>query len=91
MKTTATSILQELIDSLVNCFSKEVAARIVALRASAAVQARLDEFAEKNEKGQLTKNESEHCDALIRCCDYISLVQASSRKMAARSLRFIGT
>ena len=50
----APSLLDELLAPVCEAFSPEVAARLVALRASSALQTRLDELADGHREGRLS-------------------------------------
>jgi hypothetical protein len=46
MNTSSSAVLDQVIDPVGECFTPEVAKRIAALRATPAVQSRLDELAD---------------------------------------------
>lgn len=78
-------ILNELIEPVSECFTPEVAERIVQLRASPATQQRLDELAEKSNDGTLTVEEHKQYADYVRTINFISVLQAKARKMLPRS------
>lgn len=51
--STSHSVLDELLDPIGACFTPEVAARLVQLRAPESVQARMEQLAKKSEEGAL--------------------------------------
>ena len=79
--TTELQTLDRLLDPLRDCLTPEVAARIVALRADASVQARLDELAEKNAEGTITPDELADYEALVRAGNLIAVLQATARSV----------
>ncbi len=79
MMTTETLTLERLLDPLRDCFTKEVAERIVALRTDAATQAKLDHYAEQNKEGRLTTKERAEYESCIQALDVIAILQAKAR------------
>lgn len=71
--------LDRLLDPIRDCFTTEVARRIVALRADETVQACLDELAEKNAEGTITPDERGEYEALISAGNLIAVLQAKAR------------
>jgi hypothetical protein len=71
--------LDRLLDPLRECFTPEVATQIAGLRADAATQARLDDYAERNAEGTLTADEREEYEALVRAGNLIAVLQAKAR------------
>src|SRR5258707_10187538 len=70
--------LDMILEPLGNCFSREGAQRILALRIDATSQAKLDDFAERNKEGQLTKRERAEYESCIQALDVIALLQAKA-------------
>ena len=52
MTTVPTSYLDRLLDPLTECFTPEVAVRVVGLRARPEIEARIEELATKANEGQ---------------------------------------
>lgn len=82
--TTITSPLAQMLDPLVDCLTPEVAARILALRADDATQAKIDDFAERHHEGQLTPEELDEYTAMVHAASMISVLQAKARAALAR-------
>lgn len=79
----APSLLDELLAPVCEAFSPEVAARLVALRASPSLQARLDELAHGHREGRLSPDdESEHA-ALVQAVAVVAVLQARARNILA--------
>lgn len=74
-------VMQELIEPVSQCFTPEVAQRIVSLRASPAVQQRIDELADKCNEGTLTHDEKEQYADYVRTINFIGVLQAKARQM----------
>ena len=77
--TAEVSILDRLLDPLLECLTPEVAAKIAALRASPAVQARLDELAEKNSEGRITPEEYSEYAAMVSTGNMIAVLKVKAR------------
>lgn len=77
----SSAVMQELIDPVSQCFTPEVAKRIVSLRASPAVQQRVDELADKCKEGTLTHDEKEQYADYVRTINFIGVLQAKARQM----------
>lgn len=75
------SILHQLLTPLGDCLTPEVARQVVDLRASPAVQARLDELANKCTEGQLTAAERAEYEAVVAAIEFISVLQAQARRL----------
>jgi hypothetical protein len=73
-------ILGEILDSVGPCLTRSVAARIAALRADARIQKRMDELAEKNSEGRLSRREEAEYEAYVEALDVIAILQAKARK-----------
>ena len=74
-----------LLDPVRDCLTPEVAARIAALRADAAAQARLDDLADRNRDGTIGPDELAEYDALVRAAGLIAVLQAKARTVLAGS------
>ncbi len=84
MSTVAEStLLDELLDSVIDCLTPDVARRFASLRASPAVQARFDQLAEKCNEGTLSPSEADEYDALLRTLDVVTLLQLKARNLVA--------
>ena len=62
----------------------EFARELAALKAPCAVQARLDELADKCNEGELTEAERAEYDAYVDAIDVISILQAKARSVLTR-------
>ena len=86
MKRNATT-LDRLVEPLVRTFTPEVARSLVDLRADPALQARMDELAEKCNEGRLTPEEREEYETSIRFANYLAIIQAKARTLLKSSER----
>jgi hypothetical protein len=74
------SVLSRLLDPVGRCLTPEVAQHLVALQVDPAVQARLDELAEKCTEGQLS---AESVPSMKPTCRPWSLLRCSRRRPGA--------
>jgi hypothetical protein len=80
---SSVAVLDELLDPVSRCLTPDVARRIVGLRASADVQQKLDDFAEKSTAGTLTETERAEYETCLRAINFIGVLQAKARKLIA--------
>lgn len=79
-----TEALEELFEPVGECLTPEVASKIVAVRASPKVQARIDELAEKSSDGTLTPEERSLYELYVRGIHFIGVLQAGARRMLSK-------
>ena len=77
------SVLDEVLEPVAQCFTPDVARLIAALRASPAIQTRLNDLAVKANEGELTSEERAKYEAYVEAIDLIGILQAKSRKILA--------
>ena len=77
--------LATILDPVVACFTREVAQRVVSLRAAPEGQARLDLLAEKCNEGILTADETAEYDAYIRAMEVLAMLQQQARALLAQA------
>ncbi len=80
---SSAAVLDELLDPVGRCLTPEVARRIAGLRASAEVQQKLDDLAEKSSAGTLTSEERADYEACVRAINFFGALQAKARKIIA--------
>jgi hypothetical protein len=80
---STTAVLDELFDPVGECLTPDVARRLVGVRASPGVQARLDELAEKSSDGTLTADERRAYESYLRAVNFIGVLQAKARALLA--------
>lgn len=74
-------VLDRLLDPIRECLTKDVAAKVAALRADAGTQAKLDEFVEKNKEGTLSAQERSQYDTMFQAGAMIAVLQAKARSV----------
>jgi hypothetical protein len=77
----ATAGLAKILDPVAQCFTPEVAQRVAELRADPAVQARIEELAEKCNEGTITPEEMAEYDAYIQAMDVVAVLQKKARAL----------
>ena len=76
-----TAGLAKILDPVAQCFTPEVAKRVAELRADPAVQARIEELAEKCNEGTITPEEMVEYDAYIQAMDVVAVLQKKARSL----------
>ncbi|MCH7988256.1 MAG: hypothetical protein IID46_03795 [Planctomycetes bacterium] len=79
--STETTVLDELLGPVGRCLTPESAKRLVALRASPTVQARIEELAEQSDTGRLTREEQAEYASLVSAGTFIAVLQSKARKL----------
>jgi len=64
-----------------DCFTPEVARRLVELREDTQLQSRIDSLAEKNTEGELSQEERSEYETYVRAGNLIAILQAKARKI----------
>ena len=76
-----TTILARLLEPLGRCLTPEVARELVNLRTDPAVQARIDELADKCTEGTLSAEEQSEYETYVHAIDFIAVLQAQARSL----------
>jgi hypothetical protein len=79
------SVLERLLASIGRVLTPEVARQLVALQADPAVQARLEELADKCTEGQLSAEEHAEYEVSVRAIEYIGVLQAKARHLLSNN------
>lgn len=80
----ATNLLNRIVDPLADCLSREVAERIVNLRAEADVQQRIDELADLANRGGLSEEQKAEYDEYLSAFHFVTMLQARARHQLRR-------
>ena len=81
--TIENAVLDEVLEPVARCFTPDVAQRIASLKASPALQARLDDLAQKSNEGTLTLAERANYEAFVEAVDFVAILQAKARDILA--------
>ena len=81
----ATAGLAKILDPVAQCFTPEVAKRVAELRADPAVEARIEELAEKCNEGTMTPEEMAEYDAYIHAMDVVAVLQKKARTLIVQT------
>lgn len=82
---TPLNVLDPLLDPVASFFTPEGAKQLVAFRADAKTQARIDELADKSTAGALTDAECREYDAYLAAIDFITVLQIKARSIIERA------
>ena len=77
----AMTILSHLLEPVGRCFTPEVAQAVVDLRADPAVQARLEDLADKSTQDSLSEDERTEYETHIHAIDFIAVLQSQARRI----------
>lgn len=78
-------MLDRVLDPIGRALSPDVARRLVALRADAEAQARVDYLGDRANEGLLTPAEREEYESLLAAANVIAILQAKARRLLASS------
>ncbi len=85
MAESSSTLIDELVDPLSQCLTPEVARRIVALRASANLEQRIQRLGQKCNKGELTGEEKAEYETIVRFIKFVSSLQSKARALLQNS------
>jgi len=77
---TVATALDGLFDTLSRCLDAESAQRVAEFRVGPAVQARIDQLAERANDGMLGGQERAEYEAFINAADFISILKLKARR-----------
>jgi hypothetical protein len=75
--------VERFLEPMATDFTPELARKIAALRAEPALQARIDELADKANRGTLSAEEDDEYKSCIEAADLIGILQAKARRFLA--------
>lgn len=78
------SVIDQLMDPVGECLTPEVAERIVSLRADAQLQTRVDELADKANRGTISEAERRVYEQYVRFSQFVTLLQLKARDVLDR-------
>jgi hypothetical protein len=84
MATVETTYLDRLLAPVTDCFTPEVAERLVGLQADPEIEARIQELAAKANEGQLSVEERAEYTDYVEAVDLVGVLQARARAILAR-------
>jgi hypothetical protein len=79
--TSATAIHQ-LFDSVGNCLTLDVASKLQNLRVTDELQSQLDDWATRNSEGELSSEERQQYEAILRALNFVAVLQAKAKRIA---------
>ena len=75
------SVIDQLIEPVGQCFTPEVAGRIVSLKADSKLQSRVDELADKANSGTLSEEERSVYEQYVSFSQFVTLLQLKARNL----------
>jgi hypothetical protein len=86
MKTAKhTAVLDQLVGPLSECLTPESARRLLALKADTALQARVDDLAQRHSQGLLTGEEQAEYGTYVSYSTFIAILKSKARQLLANS------
>ena len=79
MPSTPVTMLDRLLDPVVQCLSVETARQLVDLRADEEVQARVRDLAEKRNEATLSAEERAEYESYVMAASIVAILQAKAR------------
>lgn len=80
----STTVLDRFLDPVTECLTPAVAERIVGVRVDAETQRRLDELADKANRGGLSPREREEYEEYVEGLDLVGILKAKARQVLER-------
>jgi hypothetical protein len=81
----ANCFVDQFLEPVRQCLTREQARRLVEFRADDATQARIDALARKANEGVLTEKERADYEAFVEAGDFIAILQSHARQILADS------
>jgi hypothetical protein len=78
-------VLDRLVDSLGECLTPESARKLLALKADAALQARINDFADRHSQGLLTPEERAEYGQYVSFGTFVAILKSKARLLLANS------
>jgi len=79
MPSTPVTMLDRLLDPVVQCLSVETARQLVDLRADEEIQARVRDLAEKRNEATLSAEERAEYESYVMAASIVAILQAKAR------------
>ncbi|WP_442483598.1 hypothetical protein [Aeoliella sp. SH292] len=76
--TQQAAIIGELLDDFTSSLTPDVALRLAGLKASAAMQQKMSELAQKCNEGELTESEQAEYEAYVQAGSFLDVVKAKA-------------
>lgn len=86
MKTAESDpALEQLVASLGDCLTPESARRLLAMKADAKLQERLDDLAQRHSRGKLTPDEQAEYGRYVSFSTFVAILKSKARQLLANS------
>lgn len=80
---TTDATLEDVLGALAQCLDRTSAEALLRLRADGRLQARIEELADRCTEGELTPDERDEYESLIRVGNFVAILQAKARQQLA--------
>ena len=77
----STTLLEKLVEPVARCLTEDSARTLLALRADPDAQTRIDELAEKSNRGLLSEEERTEYDRYLAAYHLVTVLQAEARRL----------
>jgi hypothetical protein len=77
----SSTLLDQRVDPIVGCLTVEAAERLVASRADPALQQRVDQLAERANRGELMVGEQGEYDCFLAAFHFVTIMQSRARRL----------
>jgi hypothetical protein len=75
--------LERVLAAVGRCLDRQSAESLLRLRADTEMQGRIEELADKCTEGELTSEERDEYEAMIRVGNFVAILQAKARRLLA--------
>jgi hypothetical protein len=82
---TPTTVLDQLLTPLGDCLTPDAARRVLALKADAALQARVDDLAARHRQGILSPEEQAEYGRYVSFSTFVAILKSKARQLLANS------
>jgi hypothetical protein len=79
------AVLERLVGPLSECLTLESARRLLALKADSALQARVDDLAQRHSEGSLTPDEKAEYGSYVSYSTFVAILKSKARQLLAHS------
>ena len=80
---SAITYLDRMLEPVTQCFTPEVAEKLMHIQVDPELQARIDELADKCTEGELSDGEKTEYETYVRAGNLIAILQAKARRILA--------
>ena len=82
---TTNDVVENVLSAVGSCLDAESAGALLRLRAPEQLQARIEDLAERCTEGQLSEEEHEEYESLVRLGNFVAILQARARRQLGQA------